>query len=116
MPLLPVAVDVDAELGGDDHLVADRLQRLADDFLVLERAIDLGGVEEGDAALEGRTDQPDRIRRLHRRAVGLAHPHAAEADGRYLEAAPSKCALLHCRVLSGAHAPCSIAADIDLAG
>ncbi len=39
------------ELGGDDHLVPDRLERLADQLLVDERAVDLGGVEEGDAAL-----------------------------------------------------------------
>ena len=48
--LLPVrARQLEAELGGDHHLVADRLQRLADHLLVRERAIDLGGVEEGHA-------------------------------------------------------------------
>ena len=106
-------VDVDAELGGDHHLVADRLQRFADDLFVRVRAIDLGGVEEGDAALEGRPDQADRIRRLHRLAVGLAHPHAAEADGRDFEAAVSEFALLHCRSPSeSGQAPYCVVADL----
>ncbi len=54
-------IDVEAELGGDHDLVAERRQRLADEFLVGERAVDLGGVEEGDAALDGRADQRDRL-------------------------------------------------------
>ena len=36
-------------------------ERLADELFVRERAVDLGGVEEGDAALDGRADQRDRI-------------------------------------------------------
>ena len=52
----PVAECV-AELGRDHDLVAERRQRLAHDFLVLVRTIGLGGVEEGDAALDGRPDQ-----------------------------------------------------------
>ena len=56
---LPSRIDVEAELGGDHDLVAHRLQRLADDLLVGERAVDLGGVEEGDAALDRRADQRD---------------------------------------------------------
>ena len=35
-------------------------QRLAHELLVRERAVDLGRVEEGDAALDGRADQRDR--------------------------------------------------------
>ena len=46
-----------AELGRDHDLVAERRQRLADQFLVRERAVGLGGVEEGDAALDRRADQ-----------------------------------------------------------
>lgn len=90
------AGDVDAEFGGDHHLITDRLQCLADDLLILERPIDLRGVEESDAALECRADQADGIRRRHRLPIGLADPHAAEPDGRDLEATLSKCAFLHC--------------------
>ena len=54
-------IDVESELGGDDDLVAERSERLADEFLVGERAIDLGGVEEGDAALDGCAKQSDHL-------------------------------------------------------
>ena len=50
-----------AELGGDHDLVAERREGFADELLVRERAIDFGGIEEGDAALDGRADQRDRI-------------------------------------------------------
>ena len=52
-------IDVEAELGGDDDTVAERTQRLADDLLVLERPIDLGGVEEGYALVDGGADELD---------------------------------------------------------
>ena len=42
-----------------DHTVAERTQRLADDLLVLERPIDLGGVEEGDAPVDRGADELD---------------------------------------------------------
>ena len=38
---------------GDDDLIAKRCERLADEFLVCERAINFCGVEECDAALNG---------------------------------------------------------------
>src|SRR5713101_7707244 len=45
---LLAAVTIESELGGDDHLLAKRSEGLAHEFLVRERAIDLGGVEESD--------------------------------------------------------------------
>ena len=54
-------VELEAELGGDHHLVAERRERFADQLLVRERAVDLGGVEERDAALDGRADQRDHL-------------------------------------------------------
>ena len=93
---LPSRIDVEAELGGDHHLAAERRERLADQLLVGERAVDLGGVEEGDAALDGRADQRDPLLPVDRRAVAEAQAHAAEADGRDLQAARSQFALLHC--------------------
>ena len=84
------SVELEAELGGDHHLVAERRERLADQFLVGERAVDLGGVEEGDAALDGRADQRDHLALVRRRAVAEAQPHAAEAERRDLEAAAAE--------------------------
>ena len=62
--------EVEAELGRDHDLVADGLERLADELFVGERAVDLRGVEEGDAALDGGADQRDHlllVRRAGRR-------------------------------------------------
>ena len=56
-----VRVYVDAELGGDDDLLAEGRERLAHEILVGVRPVDLRGVEEGDAALEGGANQGDRL-------------------------------------------------------
>ena len=47
-------IDVEAELGGDDDLVADRRERLADEFLVGERAVGLRRVEQASRRARGR--------------------------------------------------------------
>ena len=57
-------------------------KRLADELLVRERAVDLGGVEERDAAIDGRANQRDHLLLVLGRAVAEAHPHAAESEGR----------------------------------
>ncbi len=97
--LAVIRVDVEAELGGDHHAVAHRGQGLTHKLLVGEGAIDLGGVEEGDAALDGRADQGDGGTPVHGRPVAEVQPHAAKADGRDLEAAVSEQSLLHCLLL-----------------
>lgn len=73
--------DVEAKLGGDDHLVADRLQSLAHDCFVLVWAIDLGGIKEDNAAIEGAPDDSDAFGWFEWHAIGLADAHATEADG-----------------------------------
>ena len=55
------AVDVEAEFRCDNDTVADGLQSLADNFLVLVRAIDFGCIEERDAAFECAADQGDGV-------------------------------------------------------
>ena len=81
-PLMLVRVDVEAELGRDDDLLADRGERFADELFVREWAVDLGRVEEGDAALDRRSDEGDHLLLVGRRPVSVAHAHAAEPDGR----------------------------------
>ena len=77
-------VQVALELARDHVLIALALDRLADQLLVGQRAVDLRGVEEVDAKLEGALD--GRLRLLQ---VGLAveggHTHAAKSDLRDLE-------------------------------
>src|SRR4029453_9322859 len=54
-------VESEPELGGDDHLAADGGEGLADELLVHERAVHLGGVEEGHGSLHGRPDHRDAL-------------------------------------------------------
>jgi hypothetical protein len=56
------------EFRRDDSVLAHRARRLAGQLLVRERALDLGGVEEGHAAIDGSTQQRD--------ALGLAATNA----------------------------------------
>src|SRR5215208_7427941 len=59
---------------------SDGFEGFADDLFVGERAVHLGGVEEGDALVYGVPDQGDRV--LTRRAAGVAvcagEAHAAQ--------------------------------------
>lgn len=73
-------LDAEAELGGDDHLVTHRAERLADELFVLEGTIDFGRVEEGDAEIDGALQRADRFRFV-RSAIGETHAHASKADG-----------------------------------
>ena len=86
--VLRAAVDADpgavgeplvAELGGELDLVAAAGDRLADQLLVGERAVHVGGVEEGHAEVERAVDGGE-AGRLVGAAVELRHAHAAEAE------------------------------------
>src|ERR1700683_312339 len=86
---------VEPEFGGDDYLLAERSEGFAHKFLVQERAVDLGGVEKRDAAFHGGPQKFCHLPLVFGRAVGKAHPHAAEPESRNLQVALSKFALLH---------------------
>ena len=94
---IEIRIEVEPELGGDHHLLAEGSEGLAHKLLVDERAVDLGGVEEGDAPLDGGVKQSGHLLLVFGRAVGKAHSHAAEAEGRDFQIALSKFTLLHCR-------------------
>jgi len=83
-----VAVSDEAELGGDDDLVAAALQGPADHLLAVEGAVDLGGVEVGDAEVEGTVDRADGLGVVDSSltGVGAGHGHGAEADTGDVEA------------------------------
>jgi hypothetical protein len=53
----------------------------ADHLLIGEGAIDLGGVEESNAALYRRAYQRDTLLLTDRSCIAEVEPHAAEADG-----------------------------------
>jgi hypothetical protein len=92
------ALEVEAELRRDHDLVADRLERLADELLVGEGPVDLRGVEEGDAALDGRADDGDPFVLRRDRREALTQSHAAEPDRGDLQVGSER-ALLHLRLL-----------------
>ena len=76
-----VLVEREPELGGDDDVVAVRLEGFADDVLVGERPVDLGGVEERDAELDGAADDGDAVGAVGGGGVvGAGQAHAAEPD------------------------------------
>ena len=80
-----VRIPHDAELGGKHDLVALGPDGAADELLVRVRAVDVGGIEEVDAQLEGPVDGGHGLVAVAG-AVELAHAHAAEALGRHCEA------------------------------
>ena len=110
-PLI-AAAQVEPELGGDHHLLAEGSEGLAHEFFVRERAVDLGGVEERDAAFDGRPEQGGHLLLVLGRAVGKAHAHAAEPEGRDFQVAVSEFALLHvllrreCALVAFSRVPC----------
>ena len=55
-----------------------------------ERAVDLGGVEERDAAFHGCAEQRGHLLLVFGRAVRKAHSHAAEPESRDFQAAISQ--------------------------
>ena len=87
-------LDDEAGLGGEHDLVAAAGERAADELLVRERAVHVGGVEERDAELERAMDHRERLR-VVTGAVGPAHPHAAESDRADRDAARAESPLLH---------------------
>ena len=77
--------NVPAELGGDDDVVADVVEGFAEELFVGEWAVDFGGVEEGDAAVDGGVEEVDAGLFVVGGAEAEAEAHAAEAEGGDLE-------------------------------
>jgi hypothetical protein len=98
-PRPALGIEFEPELGGDHHLSAERSEGFAHKFFVRERAVDFGGVEEGDAAIDGRPKECDHLLLVCRRAVRKAHSHAAEPDRRDFQVAFSEFAFLHSLLL-----------------
>jgi hypothetical protein len=87
----------DAELGREHDLVSTAGDGLADELLVVPLPVDIRGVQEADAELDGAMEGGDGFT-LIARAIELAHAHAAETERRDLQAHTSKLARFHvCR-------------------
>jgi len=88
-------INYPAEFRGDDDLVAEGREGFADKFFVDVRAVNFGGIEEGDAAFEGGADECDAFLLAHGRTEAEAEPHAAEAERGNFEIAFTEFAFLH---------------------
>lgn len=87
---------VEAELGREHDVVAEALHRLAEQLLVRSgpAAVELGGVEEGDAELVSPLDGGDTTLGIGV-AVRHRHAHRSESDRRHLEALAAEFADVH---------------------
>ena len=86
LPGAAAGVGDETELRRQDDVVAAVLDGLADELLVGEGAVDLGGVDEGDAQVERPVDGADGLGVVGARAgVGGGHAHGAETDAADVE-------------------------------
>jgi hypothetical protein len=96
-PLAGHEIDVVAKLGRYHDILAQRLQCLANESLVLEGAIGLRSIKKGHAALHGGADKLNHARTIWRLSVATGHGHASETYFGDFEALVAKLPLLHCR-------------------
>ena len=70
-----------AELHGDEHILPPPPpQRLADQHLIVPAAVEIAGVEEGHAPIDGAVNGGDTLAVVGR-TIEVRHSHAAEAEG-----------------------------------
>jgi hypothetical protein len=86
-------------------VATERAEGLTDHLFVGKWPVELGGVEEGDPALERAADQVDAFLFRDLGPAAEVEAHAAEANGRNLEAAAAEFTLLHCHFLSRGSLP-----------
>jgi hypothetical protein len=88
-------VALGAELHADLHAVArNTAQRLADQHLIMAHAVEVAGIQQGDAGLSRRMDGGDAFRPVGG-AIHAGHAHAAEAEGGNLGAGGAENTVLH---------------------
>src|SRR4030067_946117 len=95
--LVAVAVEVVAELGADDDLVATLSQCIGQHRLALAVAVDIGGIEEGDAQVVGAAEEVYAVPLVGDPPPGGAHRPHAEADGGKAQVRTAEVAIFHAR-------------------
>ena len=84
-----------AVLDAEDHVVAAAvLERACDQQLVVARAVEVAGVDQGHPGVDGGVNGGDALA-LVGGSVEVGHPHRAEADGRDVGAVAGKGACVH---------------------
>ena len=100
LPRLRVSrVQADAELAGQEHLVAAAGNRATDQHLVGVRAIHIGGVEQGHATVQRVPDDGNAVIVTAAAAVVRAHAHAPQAEGGHGGAGGAESTGLHVDLL-----------------
>ncbi len=74
-----------AELGGEHHFVAPALNRFADQHLILEGAVHVGGIEEIHPVIERQVNGCDGLGVVGG-AIKLRHSHASQPHARNFQA------------------------------
>ena len=64
-----------------NHLTTKWSEGFAHEFLVCERPVRFSGIEECDAAVDGRPDEGSHFLFVRGWTIVGAHPHTAEPDG-----------------------------------
>ncbi len=90
----PVRAAHVAELRGEHDAIALPLDGAPHQLLVGVGTVDVRGIEEGDAQLQGAVDGGDRFGVVAPR-IEVGHPHAAEADAGDDETLSTEVALFH---------------------
>jgi hypothetical protein len=90
--------DVKTELGCDHDLIACILQRLSNDLLVGKGSVDFGGIKKVLPALDALANERHGFAMGKTVAIAEIQAHAAEADGRDMNAAAAKFTLLHNKI------------------
>src|SRR6476661_95330 len=98
-PGLLAALEREAKLGRNHHLIANRAEGIPDKLFIREWPVAFGGVEERDSPVNGRADDRDAFFAAGSRAVADAEPHATESERRYFQSALPQRAFLHGPVL-----------------
>ncbi len=92
----PVAIVFEAELGGDHHFIAKRLQRFAHQVFVGERPVDFRRIEKRDTPVHCCVKEIDHILPGADGGIPKSHPHAAKPKGRNFQITVAKLTCLHC--------------------
>ena len=89
-----------AELDADHRLIPPTAQGVAQEQLVVAHAIEVTGIEQGDAAFEGGLDSGDGLVTVGG-AIEVGHAHAAQTERGYQGALLAQATLLHKGFLVG---------------
>jgi len=92
-PLILVGPHLVVELGGENDVVASSAQRGADDLFAFAERVDVGRVDEIDAAVERTMD--DAFTRLMIGVAPCAQHHGTETEAAHVHAGLTQHAVFH---------------------